>query len=49
MVLTKEYSVWPRLNAVKCHIMADYLETGLFICIYVTAIGIIIPVEMARV
>jgi len=49
MLLTKEYSVGPGLNAVKCHTMADYLETSLFIHIYVTAIGIIIPVEMARV
>ena len=29
--------------------MAEYLEIGVFIRIYVTAIGIIIPVEMARV
>jgi len=49
MLLTKEYSVRPRLNAVKYHIMADYLQTSLFFRIYVTAIGKIIPVEMARV
>jgi hypothetical protein len=42
MLLTKKYSFRPRVKAMKCHIMADYLETGLFIRIYVTAIGIII-------
>ena len=47
-LMTKEYSVRPRLNAVKCHIMADYLQTILFIGIYVTAVGIISPVELAR-
>jgi hypothetical protein len=36
-------------KTLKCHTMAEYLETSLFIRIYVTAIGIIIPVEMARV
>ena len=46
--LTKEYSVQPRRNAVKCHIMADYLQTSLFIPIYVTAVGIISAVEFAR-
>jgi len=40
-LLTKEYSVQPRLNTVKCHIMADYLQTILFIGTYVTAVGII--------
>jgi len=49
MLLTKKYSVRPRLNAVKCHTMTDYLETGLFIPTYINAIGKIIPVEMARV
>jgi len=48
MLLTKEYSVQPRLNAVKSHIMADYLQTSLFIHIYVTAVGIISPVELDR-
>jgi len=33
---------------VKCHIMADYLQTILFIGMYVTAVGIISPVELAR-
>jgi len=28
--------------------MADYLQTSLFIPIYVTAVGIISPVELAR-
>ena len=42
-LLTKEYLVRPRLNAVKCHITADYLQTILFIGIYVTAVGIISP------
>ena len=47
-LLTKEYSVQPRLNVVKCHIMADYLQTILFIGIYVTPIGIISPVDLYR-
>jgi len=46
--MTREYSVRPRLNAVKCHIMADYLQTIQFIGIYGTAVGIISPVELAR-
>jgi len=46
--MTKEYSVRPRLNAVKCHIMADYLQAILFIGIYVTSVGIISPVELDR-
>ena len=46
-LMTKEYSVRPRHNALKCHIMAEYLQTILFI-IYVTAVGIISPVELAR-
>ena len=47
-LMTNEYSVRPRLNAVKYHIMADYLQTILFIGVYVTAVGIISPVELAR-
>ena len=39
---------WPRRNAVKCHIMADYLQTGLFIPIYVAAVGIMNPLGLAR-
>ena len=40
--------VRPRLYVVKCHITADYLQTSLFIHIYVTAVGIISPVQLAR-
>jgi len=47
-MMTKEYSARPRLNAVKCHIRADYLQIILFIGIYVTAVGITSPVELAR-
>ena len=47
-LMTNEYSFRPRLNAVKYHIMADYLQTILFIGIYVTAVAIINPVELAR-
>ena len=32
----------------KCHIMADYLQTSLTIPVYVIAVGIISPVEFAR-
>jgi len=46
--MTKEYSVRPRLNAMKCHIVVDYLQTILFIGMYVTAVAIISPVELAR-
>ena len=45
-LLTKEYSVQPRLHAVKCHIMADYLQIILFFGIYVTAVGIVSPVRL---
>jgi len=42
-MLTKEYSVLPRLKEVKFHIMANYLQTILFIGIYLTVVGIISP------
>jgi hypothetical protein len=40
-------------NALKCHIISaglwlHYLQTSLFISIYLTAVGIISPVEFAK-
>ena len=48
VLLRKEYSVWPRGNAVKCHIMGRiFTDQFVYFYIYETAVRIISPVKFA--